>query len=29
LRATDPDGLDVFVAEPMSDFYGYTRHEDE
>lgn len=27
LRTTDPDGLDVFVAEPMSDFYGYTRHE--
>jgi hypothetical protein len=29
LRATDPDGLDVFVAEPMSDLYGYTRHGGE
>ena len=29
LRVTDPDGLDVFVAEPMSDFYGYIRHDEQ
>jgi hypothetical protein len=27
LRVTDPDGAVVWVAEPMTDFYGYTVHD--